>query len=447
MNNMPEFPKVLFITPCALNHITGSGVTFSSLFSGWPKERLACVTDNFVPVGKDVCENYYFLSPAERTFIRPFSWVYRQGKEAVSDKENRENTGPPAITRSNVFKFAKRIIGEAGIPDSGRLTRELNQWIKEFQPEVIFSILGTIGYIELVEQIQKEFSLPLVIHLMDDGVTDPRKKGIFGQYLRRHYNRKFRSLLKTAAARIAICEDMAEAYKERYGYSFVHFQHAVDIEKWGHYSKQDVSISSPVRVLYAGSIFPDAQLQSLKDCCQAVIDISREGLDILMEVYTPLKLFGSYSSAFPQGAAFNIHDSITEDENFFRTLGEADILVLPVNFDEESVNFIRYSMPTKVPAYLLSGTPILVYGPETVAQVRYALKEKWGHVISQRGVQHLKEGLLELIRNKELRQRLSSTAGRVAKKNHDAGVVRRQFQSVIINSSFSVSRDNKPRNV
>ena len=428
----PSYPKVLFITPCAFNHITGGGVTFSSLFSGWPKECLATITDDTVPVSMDVCSKYYFLSERERPFIRPFSWVYRQGKEAVSD---RENTGPSAKARSSIFNFAKKIIGEAGIPDRGMLTPELAQWIKEFQPDVIYTILGTIGYIELVEQIQKEFNLPLVVHLMDDGVTDPRKKGICGQYLRQDYNKKFRSLLKSARARIAICEDMADAYKERYGYPFVHFQHTVDIEKWARYSKQDVSISSHVRVLYTGSIYPDAQLQSLKDCCQAVIDISKGGVDISMEIYTPLKLFGSYAGTFPQGTALNIHDTITEDEDFFRTLGEADILMLPVNFDNESVHFIRYSMPTKVPAYLLSGTPILVYGPESVAQVRYALKGKWGYVVSQNGVQYIKAGILELIRNKELRQRLSSTAGRVVRENHDAGIVRRQFQRVIIDSA------------
>jgi len=79
-----------------------------------------------------------------------------------------------------------------------------------------------------------------------------------------------------------------------------------------------------------------------------------------------------------------IEPPITEDDVFFARLAAADALLLPVNFDADSVRMIRYSMPTKVPAYLLSGTPTLVYGPAGVAQVDYALGRRWGHVVPRR---------------------------------------------------------------
>jgi glycosyltransferase involved in cell wall biosynthesis len=434
-----SYPRVLFITPCAFNHITGGGVTFSSLFSGWPKDRIAVITDDIIPVSRDVCSRYFFLSHNERPYISPFNWFYKQKRGGESNpnlaKFNKVANESSCTKKSRLFRIAKNILGDAGIPDRGMLTQELYLWIKKYQPDIIYTILGTLGYIELVEKIQQEFNLSVVIHLMDDGVTDPQLRGLFGRYLRQKYNIKFRSLLDSTTARIAICESMAEEYEKRYGYSFSHFQHTVDVEKWSRFSKQDVSLQGQIKVLYAGSILPNAQLQSLNDFCRAITELSDEGVDISMDIYTPLNLFGCHADTLPRGGAVNIFDTITDDEEFHKVLGDADFLVLPVNFDGRSVQFIRYSMPTKIPSYLLSGTPIFVYGPESVTQVEYAVDEQWGYVVSQRGIQYIKDGLLELISNKELRKKLSCRAGKAVRNNHDSNIVRKKFQDLIINSA------------
>ena len=114
---------------------------------------------------------------------------------------------------------------------------------------------------------------------------------------------------------------------------------------------------------------------------------------------------------------------------------EGDLLVPPVNFDHRSIQYIRYSMPTKVPAYLASGTPILVYGPTSVAQVDYALREGWGEVVSRHGVESLKDAIVGLWQSEERRLQLSLNARRVAQANHDSRVVRTGFQKALHRSA------------
>jgi glycosyltransferase involved in cell wall biosynthesis len=421
-----NFPKVLFVSPSAFNHITGGGVTFSHLFAGWPKDRLATVTDDSVPVSRDVCSQYYFMTESERSLIPPFNVFVKKKKIG--------GLSPPGFqteTKSRLSRTVHFVLGDAGIPDRGRLTPALHQWIKAFQPEVLYTILGSLGYIELVDQIQQKTKLPLAIHLMDDGVTNPQKKGMFGRFIGREYNDKFCSLLKRTTIRIAICEEMAEAYEERYGYAFEHFQNTVDADAWSALAKKDLSIKDHIKVVYTGSILPYAQLQSLRDCCRAVDILSREGLKISLDIYTPLSLFGSYIHEFPKSDVIRFHETITDDEMFFAILGQADVLLLPVNFDLGSRQFIRYSMPTKVPSYLTSRTPILVYGPPDVAQVRYAIREKWGYTVNEKGVDRVKLGLLELVQNLELRKNISEAARRAAQKNHDAVRIRARFQTLL----------------
>jgi hypothetical protein len=58
--------------------------------------------------------------------------------------------------------------------------------------------------------------------------------------------------------------------------------------------------------------------------------------------------------------------------------------VLPSNFDVNSYKHIRFSMPAKLPAYLASRTPILLYGPPGTAQSDYAIADQWAEVINKR---------------------------------------------------------------
>lgn len=421
MNNI-EFPKVLFVTPCAFNHIT-SGVTFSNLFRGWPKEKLAVVTDDPIPVSYDVCNQYFFLSDSEHRYIKPFCWLYHRKRSQKSQFRASQSLKP-----SGLFRLAKQIIGEAGIPDSGLLSPSLNQWIKNFQPDLLYTILGSVGYIELVEQIQQAFGLPLVIHLMDEGVTDPQKRGIFGNYLRRTYKHKFEALLPKTSLRIAICEAMAKEYNKRYNLPFIHFQNTVDVEEWSKFAKKDFEIKDEARIVYTGSIHPSAQLQSIIDCCEAVAELQNKAEKIRLDIYTPLSIFGQYSKNFHYPGSVYLHDAVRDDNTYFKILGDADLLLLPVNFDQCSVHFVRYSFPTKLSAYLCSGTPILVYGPAGVAQAEYAREYGWGYVVNQKDREILMQTIVKLIKNIDLRKQLSSKARECARKNHDSAKIRRAFQ-------------------
>ncbi|MGK7873242.1 MAG: glycosyltransferase [Xenococcaceae cyanobacterium] len=431
----PDFPKVLFVTPCAFNKITGWGVTFSNLFRDWPQERLATVTDDPVPVSYDICARYYFLSPKERSYIKPFGWLRRVRNKLPNRTQSESSSSPEAP--NFLFRTAKWTIGEAGIPDCGQVTPDLRQWIREFNPEVLYTCLGSIGYIELVEQIQQEFDLPLVIHLMDDGVTDPNKRGLFGWYIRSNYRSKFLSLFPKTSVRMAICEAMAKEYSERYGRSFIHFQNTVDFKRCLGFLSNNFQIKSPAKIVYVGSIYPFAQLQSLIDCCQAVKKINQEGSTVQLEIYTHKNLFGKYAKLLQISSEINWHNIPLEEEFLWKILAEADILLLPVNFDSKSIHFIRLSMPTKVPTYLTSGTPILVYGPAGVAQVEYAREQGWGYVVDQRDRDTIIQAIVHLIKDIDLRKKLSGKAKETAQQNHDSTKVRIAFQKTLLSAVLS----------
>ena len=140
---------------------------------------------------------------------------------------------------------------------------------------------------------------------------------------------------------------------------------------------------------------------------------------------------------------FNNHQSLSigevpkDDAGMMNILKNADLLVIPFDYSKKSIERIRLSMLAKVSAYLASGIPILVFGSEKIATVEYAIKEKWAHVLVNNNREQLKNMIIELIKNTELRNSTIKIAKKVVIKDFDAKIIkedfRRQIQTTIIN--------------
>jgi len=432
MRSPEDFPRVLFITPHAFNKVSGTGITFTNLFHGWPKDRIATVHDDDLPVTTEVCDMFYRLGPQE---IRKFggSFTNRETPAPATENVGQTNRAP---THIRALQLTKRLVFGDGLPQSGQLTQNLETWIEDFKPDVIFTILGSIGLMDIIEQVQARFTVPLIVHMMDDWPSVQFQKGLLGPFQRRRMESLVCRLLNKAETRMGICDSMCQAFEKRYGGQFLPFQNTVDVDTWGRQARAPSQLNDPIRVVYAGSVYPNAQLTSLGDCCRAVAELCDDGYGIQADIYSP-SLTENYRDKLGRHPAVHFHDALTGDKSFFDTIGSSDILLMPSNFDEQSVSFIRYSMPTRVPAYLAVGTPILVYGSPEVAQVQYARDFGWGQVVSDQGSEALKSGILRLIDDIDLRQRLSAAALSTARDRHDASLWRDQFQREISMVAYS----------
>jgi glycosyltransferase involved in cell wall biosynthesis len=427
--------RALFLTPAAFNKITGGGITFSNLFLSWPKASLATIHNDPIPVTYDVCDRYFKLSALE---VHRWSWLKhiplgRPSEATVS----MTGAGPSRSRNYALLKKLKTWVFGDGIPEQVCITAELDDWVTSFRPTVLYTILGSNAMMDLAEKLRVRYQLPLVVHIMDDWPCTIYRGGLLSFLQRRKKDRLLQHLMNVAAARFAICQDMAEAYEVRYQKPFQWFQNPIDVAAVQRFVKKPLIVGTPIRVAYLGSVFPNAQLQSLVDCCSAVQALHNEGFPIRMEIYSPSHATGQYRERLVVGAAISLQDTIGDDEVFFRTLQDVDMLVLPVNFDAHTIQYIRYSMPTKVPAYLAVGTPILVYGPAEVAQVSYAKKAGWGLPVTVRDMEALKQALKRLATDTQLRQVLSGCARQMAAMHHDARVVREQFQAALASASAS----------
>ncbi|MEE3046820.1 MAG: hypothetical protein VX620_16335 [Pseudomonadota bacterium] len=447
MSNSCEFPNVLFITPHAFNRVTGGGITFSNLFAGWPKSAIATIHNDPEPTVIDVCNNYFVLGAEELDYIWPFNVLsenLKKSYERVSNSTGKATdhpSGNPRIISNYLAKGLQRLkpavvrmLGE-GLPERAKLTPRLEGWVKDFQPQVIYTILGSNGIMKLVDDIAKKFNLPIVVHFMDDWLEANHRKGLFAVFLNRQMKVRVREVLQQATCCLAISPSMKEAYQKRFGREFEAFQNTIDYDAYAREPNLDKGTNGVADIVYIGSIFPNAQLQSLVMCCRAVSELNRDGIPAKLTISSPSGHAERYSELLKIDDCVEIVDTIENDEEFFQRISVADLLLLPVNFDEDSVRFIRYSMPTKVPAYVTAGGPVLVYGPRQTAQVAYALNEEWGYVVDAPKLDALADGMKLVLFDKKLRKNLLNNARRVARENHDLKRVRLEFQRKIIEAA------------
>ena len=126
-----------------------------------------------------------------------------------------------------------------------------------------------------------------------------------------------------------------------------------------------------------------------------------------------------------------IHSSFVAYDDLPEIFSESDFLLLPYDFTPESIKYIQFSMPTKAPEFMITGTPIIIFAPESTAVVKYARKYNWAKVITKNNIDEVATGIKELIENKELRQQYAKNAIKIAEENHDSIDVTRQFKTVI----------------
>lgn len=446
-----DCPRILVVTGNNFNLVSGGGITLTNLFKGWPSDCIANVHEDATQEDHSVCRNFYRLSSKEIRWAWPFSlgqaWYDRRKRTTVAPADCASVQGASLINphTSGWTQYARSVMGE-GVPKYAQLSRSLTQWVDAFEPTLLYGFLGSLEQMGLIQLLANWKRIPMVVHMMDDWPSVLYSRGLLAPVVGPLVRRKLEVVFGQATQRMAICDDMCEEYRRRYDYDFLSFQNALDVDRWMPFRRRQWKAGSPFVVRYVGSIVPDGQRRSLQDICQAVEQLASCGEQIEMWVHTSPGDSGYLREAgFPSRS---VHlERPPGQEDIARLLAEADLLVLPYNFDQRSVRYIKLSLPTKAPAYMISATPILVYAPSDVATAKYAMREGWGHVVSTQDISVLQDELRWLMKDDVVRQRLGERAHSLACERHNAATIRPAFWKALTDATQGLAQTGRAREV
>lgn len=438
-------PKILVVNGEPFNDLTATGITMSNLFRGWPKERLLQIYTSNVSPNLDLCPNNIRLSSRN---LKPFSFFCGQFSAGLRSK-GMTTLGPLANNSDVTPVIPQRLlkmVRKSVVPFLDFLPYQLNgkdlKTIREFKPDVVYSMLGSIRLVRLVDSLAKQFEIPVVPHFMDDWISTYSVPGrslgspIHVFYLRRAVKRLFDSI----PLAMSIGELMSKEYSLKYARDFCDFMNPVEVPAaYPRMIKQRPD--EPVRFVYVGGLHL-GRAECLAEIGAVLQGLKDEGCPVAFDIYAPVHDADSATRLEAIGDAVVYRGSVRA-EAVGSVLSESDIAVHVESFSSDCAEYTRLSVSTKIPQYFAAGIPVLAYGPSGLASCQYVRSSRAGVLVDKRGGSALGEAIRTLALENDSRREMGMRAWTRAREFHEAAAVRRRFCEAL----FSASQNSGKRSV
>jgi glycosyltransferase involved in cell wall biosynthesis len=435
---MAGYPRVLIVSKSLINDRDNTGV-LRNWFKEWPRECLAQLYSGDAIDTGAFCSFNFKLGPHERRFGGVF---YRLKGSALGDAAQPIRQSARSPLEGSEWRQWRKLVYDFGdlLIQSGlweliflpRLSPRLKEWVKTFRPDVMFVQGADVSFMRLPLLIHDEFGIPICFNMVDDWVEDLYGKSPVAPLMQNVVRDTFCQLIENSTLRFTIGELMAEEYQRRYGIPFSPLMQCDDSERFSIHAKEDRAGAGPVRIVYSGTLALE-RWQALVELATVAEILRHDGFTITITAYAPFIPMeaGDKLRKLP---ALSLCGALP-DCDVPRVLSTADILFLPESFEPMIRSYIKLSVSTKAHLYMMSGRPILVYGPTEIGTVDYARREKWGYVVDRQGLEPLANALRKMLADRDLCDALVKKGFEVAARNHDGKTVRKRLHSAL--SEFS----------
>jgi glycosyltransferase involved in cell wall biosynthesis len=472
-------PKVLLL--CKFSQSSSSGITIRNLFKGWPDDRIAVAEfrAGIEEISVPGISRYYVLGDSEIRYRPPFN-LFRRPKcgrayvdkyQKVEQRETKVVEKPRSQVKKIILKIQRAFLSASGlslVSKSYRISPEFETWVMAFDPDIIYGTAGDIPGLEFLCQMKKFFRAGLAVHIFDDYINSRHKQTLLPGYWKRRLDDAFRQVCASADLHLAISEKMADEYQAKYGANFHAFHNPIDPSIWldessqmddseglivngesdrrsgmanseGIKAKEDnppSAIRHPLlnenafSFLYAGKINKDT-VGPIRQFITAVDQLNAQGHKIAFKIHSPYPL-EEIELMLGTIAASRVYAGKLPYHELPAAYRAADGLLLPLDFTEATIRYIRLSMLTKASEYMISGTPIFCFAPKEIAVTEYLLKHD--AAIHCGEPNRLQEAIESFIVQREVRRRVAANAARRAQEQHLTEPVGERLRALIESS-------------
>ena len=403
-----KYPRTLVISMNAFSKgNSNNGKVLSQYFSEWDKN---CIAQFFVmneEPDSPFCERYYRMTDKEA--MRACLTGKKGGSRInVSRKEFKNEKVYKKV--SKIPRYWQRLIRDI-VWNCGRwYTKDLENWIKEFEPEILLVMIGGSSFIpNIAMKLAKKFNLPIVIYNTESYYFE--KVSLFNPVkwiYRKEGNRAIKKIIKRSSEEIYLNEKLKELYAVKFGKEGCVLYQSTELVPS---PKKDKS--QELKFLYAGNINLGRE-QSLIQIAKALQNISPE---YILDVYGGADVATEQELHSANGIRY--HGKV-EYERVLSAIEESDFIFHAESFEARIVKNLTTAFSTKIADSLASGRCFVIYAPETLACVEYLKRFNCACVINSRS--ELEVCLSELINSKEAQKGFIERAISIAQENHNSKV-------------------------
>lgn len=419
--------RVLVLSHNAFSNTQNNGKTLESFFERWDKGSIAQLFLQPDPPDFNFCNRYFritdydiinaifsdkktgqriFKTDSENQFVDSLNPIV---KKLYSDRRSgKERRGFNKLIHKG---FVARIPVLVMLRDllwafSEWRSDSLVEWIKEFNPEVLFfqGSNSVFGY-NIALWICNEFKIPLILELTDDYTTGIYPCSFFEVINKHRYRNIFIRAIQYAHKVIAISSYMAIEYKKRFGGDYIVLMNSVKFKAL----INETMMNGTFKFLYAGNVLIN-RWKVLKRIGNALSELNRiYGFRCKLCIYTPLQLSDRLRAELTSVESIDYCGTLNQEE-LATEIQMSNILVHVESFDNRMKKITRLSISTKIPEYMASKRCIFAVGPSDVASIRYLKENQYAQVVEADNTTAIKISLIELLNNEEMRKNFIQSA-------------------------------------
>ena len=353
--------KVLIVSAVPVRRAaTGTEVTVNGLFSGWPRDSLmqafigeADEAEELVGAPLAIPPNAAWLDYAFRSAVRKAGLL----RGSLAPASGVVPVLGPRSARTRMH-MTMRYVADAS---PMRVPRHVFAQAREFDPDVIYSLLGSLRMIRLANLLSDSLGKPVVPHFMDDWPgTLYGSQELWGMP-RRSLLASLSALMGKVPLGLAIGDAMSLEYSERFGVPFASVSNPAGEEYFAVPPGGDAE--APV-LAYVGGLHL-GRGDVLRRFAETLAELGGE-TPLRLVVHCPDQHLELYGGGLERHECVEIRGSVTPDQ-VPSVLESADILVHVESFDPSEMAFTRLSVSTKLSQYLAAGRPVISFGPDSLA--------------------------------------------------------------------------------
>jgi glycosyltransferase involved in cell wall biosynthesis len=429
-----HYPRVLVVAASALAPASGTGVTLANLFHGFPPDMVAQIHLDAGTPDTALCGHSLRLpnngSPVEGPLRSVATMLSSRPQPSTAITAAR----PPADGTHWAKARAWVSAGFDLMP--GHLSRATLEWARDFNPDVIYSPLGSIRMLSLVRALADRLAIPIAPHLMDAWPHTLFSDGeVFGLA-----HRQVRHSLARVAERsprlLAISRPMADEFSRELGIPSSVFMNCVSEEDFAQASPTCPS-NDQLLFSYVGGL----HLDRWRSLLQLAEVLHQEAGGARLQVHAPEAHLDDHRAAFANANNVDWGPSLSADQ-VPAALRRADVLVHVESFAPAAQRFTRLSISTKIPQYMAARRPILAIGPESLASMRHIEDAGAGLVVRTQDRDTLVASVSTLAGDSLLRATLANRGRAYAERHHSQASVSKAFASCL----SEVARDGRVDN-
>lgn len=376
--------KVLIISNNAFSKTQCNGKTLSSFFSNMGADNVAQLYfGNNENPDLSICNRYYRVT--ETQVLK--SLLNLSFKTSNSHRSLMQARTANTYKESSIMRWLKRHSGTLSLfrefiwGFNTWDTIELDSWIHEFNPDLIFTLLGNNVYVhKIVLKLSEKYNLPIVSYFTDDYVINSTATNWIE---RRHYKmicKQHDITLSKVSLAYVIGDKMKQDYSLKYNRDFGILGNCIDFARFAHLIPRKIDVSQPIIISFIGGLHSN-RWKSVTELGHVLKVVGKErNLDFRLRVFTVANLTNEVKRAFDEAGVLYC-GSLTNEE-VIKEIENSHFLLHVESFDEKYRKYVKYSISTKISECLVSNRMIIAFGPHEVASISLINENNFGCCIT-----------------------------------------------------------------